>query len=212
MCIMRLTSIAFVLSCCVMVAQTDRPPATEVAGIPVNYDEALVGTYKLPDPLVLANGKPVRNAKTWTETRRPEIARLFEENQYGRAPGRPAGMSFDVLDKGTPAMGGKALRKQVTVYFSADKNGPKEDMVIYLPAGGTKPAPLLLCLNFSANASIFDDPGVKLGEVWGRDKKKVPAQRGGGLGRLKIDDLLAAGFGVAGLYYGDIDPDFLGGL
>src|SRR5205085_9728509 len=107
---------------------SNAPPAV-VAGIPVNYDEALVGSYTLPDPLILANGKPVRDAKTWTEKRRPEIVRLFEENQYGRAPGRPAGMSFDVFDKGTPAMGGKALRKQVTVYFSADKNGPKEDMV-----------------------------------------------------------------------------------
>src|ERR1700683_4870787 len=77
-----------------------KPPAKEVAGIPVNYDEALVGTYKLPDPLVLANGKPVRDAKTWNDKRRPEIVRLFEENQYGRAPGRPAGMSFDVFDKG----------------------------------------------------------------------------------------------------------------
>ena len=54
-----------------------KPPAKEVAGIPVNYDEALVGTYKLPDPLVLANGKPVRDAKTWYDKRRPEIVRLF---------------------------------------------------------------------------------------------------------------------------------------
>src|SRR5947209_4674217 len=189
-------------------AKKNAPPPAIVAGIPVNYDESLTGTYTLPDPLILANGKPVRDAKTWTEKRRPEIVRLFEENQYGRSPGRPAAMSFDVFDPGTPAMGGKATRKQVTVFFSADKNGPKEDMVIYLPANAAKPVPLLLCLNFSPNSSIFDDPGIRLGEMWGRDKKKVPAQRGGGLGRMNIDNLLAAGFGVAGIYYGDIDPDF----
>lgn len=187
-------------------------PPSVVAGIPVNYDEALTGTYKLPDPLVLANGKPVRDAKTWTEKRRPEIVRLFEENQYGRTPGRPAGMSFEVFDKGTPAMGGKALRKQVTVYFSADKNGPKEDLVIYVPANAAGPVPLLLALNFSPNSSIFDDPGIRLGEVWGRDKKKIPATRGGGLGRINVENILAKGFGVAGIYYGDIDPDFLGGV
>jgi hypothetical protein len=66
-----------------------KPPASVVAGIPVNYDEAKVGAYTLPDPLVMANGKPVRDAKTFTERRRLEIVRLFEENQYGRAPGRP---------------------------------------------------------------------------------------------------------------------------
>lgn len=188
-------------------------PRSEVAGIPVNYLEEKTGIFQLPELLPLASGKqPVRDAKTWTDKRRPEIVRLFEENQYGRMPGRPAKMTFDVFDKGTPAMGGKALRKQVTIYFTGDRNGPKEDMVIYLPPGATKPVPLLLALNFSANASTFDDPDVKLGEVWNRDKQRVPAQRGGGIGRMKIDDILAKGFGVAGIYYGDIDPDFLGGV
>jgi len=204
---------AAVLTCCAAHAQTDRPPATNVAGIPVNYDEALVGNYTLPDPLVLANGKPVRDAKTWNEKRRPEIVRLFEENEYGRAPGRPAAMTFDVFDKGTPAFDGKALRRQVTVYFSADKAGPKMDLLLYLPAGARKPVPLLLNLSFSANSStVSGDSGVKPGEVWGRDKKKVPASQGMSFGRIDVPRLLDAGFGFATIYYGDIDPDFLGGL
>jgi len=190
-----------------------QPPASPaaVAGIPVNYDEAKVGNYTLPDPLTLANGKPVRDAKTWTEKRRPEIVRLFEENEYGRSPGRPKAMTFDVFDKGTPALDGKALRRQVTVYFSANKSGPKMDLLLYLPAGVTKPVPLLLNISFSANSTTVDDPGVKPGEVWGRDKKRVPAPKGG-IGRLNVAPFLAAGFGVATVYYGDIDPDFLGGI
>src|SRR6266853_501424 len=175
-----------------------------------NYDEAQVGTYTLPDPLVLANGQRVRDADTWYKKRRPEIVKLFEVNMQGRSPGRPPAMSFDVFDKGTPALDGKAIRRQVTVYFSADKSGPKMDMPIYLPAGAKKPVPLLLCLNFSANA--IDDPGAKVGEVWNREKKKVPARSGLGFGKMKIDDFLAAGFGVATVYYGDIDPDFAGGV
>jgi len=193
-------------------AQADRPPAAVVAGIPVNYDEAKVGTYTLPDPLVLANGKPVRDAKTWNQTRRPEIVRLFEENQYGRAPGRPAGMSFDVFDKGTPALEGKAIRRQVTIYFSADKAGPKMDLLVYVPANATGPVPLLLNIGFSANSSTVNDPGVKVGDVWGRDKKKVPAAQGMNFGRINVARLLDAGLGFATVYYGDIDPDFLGGV
>ncbi|HWB83146.1 MAG TPA: hypothetical protein VG675_03325 [Bryobacteraceae bacterium] len=192
--------------------RAETAPRTEIAGIPVNYNEALVGTYTLPDPLVMANGKTVRDAKTWTQKRRPEIVHLFEENEYGRMPARPKDMSFDVFDKGTPAMDGKAIRKQVTIYFSKDKNGPKEDMVVYIPAGAKKPVPLLLCIDFSPNSSTFDDPGIKLGEMWSpREKKKVPAVRGRGIGRMKVDDILAKGFGVAGIYYGDIEPDFIGG-
>ena len=36
--------------------QTVNQPPTNVAGVPVNYDEALAANYRLPDPLVLANG------------------------------------------------------------------------------------------------------------------------------------------------------------
>ena len=203
---------ALTLSAGAAMAQADRPPAAVVAGIPVNYDEARVGTYTLPDPLLLANGKPVRDAKTWNEKRRAEIVSLFEENQYGRAPGRPAAMSFDVFDKGTPALEGKAIRRQVTIYFSADKAGPKMDLLVYVPANAAGPVPLLLNLGFSANSSTVNDPGVKVGEVWGRDKKKVPAAQGMSFGRVNVARLLDAGFGFATVYYGDIDPDFLGGV
>jgi hypothetical protein len=197
---------------CAAAAQTDRPPASVVAGIPVNYDEALVGSYTLPDPLLLSNWKPVRDAKTWIDKRRPEIVKLFEDNQYGRSPGRPKDMSFEVFDKGTPALEGKAIRRQVTVYFSADKEGPKMDLLLYVPAEARKPVPLLLNLSFSANSSTVNDPGVRMGEVWGRDKKKGPPPQGSGLGRINVGRLLDAGIGFATIYYGDIDPDFLGGI
>src|ERR1700722_6042131 len=99
------------LSPALLSAQT-APPTPKaspdvVAGIPVNYDESKTGTYTLPDPLKLNDGTPVRDAKTWYAKRRPEIVSMFETQQYGRAPGRPAGESFEVTDKGTPALNGK---------------------------------------------------------------------------------------------------------
>jgi hypothetical protein len=197
---------------CPAVAQiADAPPDT-VAGIPVNYTESLAGTYTLPNPLVLANGKPVKDAKTWMEKRRPEIVKLFEENQFGRAPGRPADMSFKVFDKGTPAFDGKATRKQVTIYLSKDKSGPKIDLLVYVPASASKPSPLLLNVSFSANSLAVDDPGVKEGEIWGPDHQKIPASKGRSFGKLPVAKFIDAGYGVATFYYGDLDPDFLGGV
>jgi len=192
--------------------QTQNAPRSEVAGIPVNYDESRVGTYTLPDPLVLADGKPVRDAKTWNQKRRTEIVRLFEENQFGRSPGKPAGMSFDVFDKGSPAFDGKALRRQVTIYFSPIKTGPKMDLLVYLPANAREPVPLLLNLSFTANSNAVADPGIKSGEIWNREKKRVPAPKDGRFGSLKVLPFLEQGFGVATFYYGDVDPDFLGGV
>src|SRR5262249_60892269 len=53
-----------------------------------NYDEAKVPKYTLPDPLVMLDGTPGKDAKTWTEKRRPEILNVFEEHAYGRTPAR----------------------------------------------------------------------------------------------------------------------------
>lgn len=192
--------------------QTHSAPPKVVAGIPVNYDEAKVGTYTLPDPLRSDNGKRVRDAKTWYTRRRPEIVRLFEENQFGRSPGAPADVTYDRFDTGTPAFGGAAIRKQTTIYFSHDKSGPKMDLLVYLPAKAQKPVPLLLNISFSANSVTVNDPGVKEGEVWNREHKKVPARQGFAFGKVDVVPILNAGFGFATVYYGDIEPDFEGGL
>jgi hypothetical protein len=183
-----------------------------VANIPVNYTEAKVGSYTLPDVLRCADGQPVRDAATWFGRRRPEIVRLFEENQYGRSPGRPADMSFDVFDKASPAFAGKAVRRQVTVYFSRDRAGPKMDLLIYLPAGAGKPVPLLLNLGFGANNTMVNDPNVKVGSLWDRrENRRVPATRRG-FGGLNVLPVLEKGFGLATFNYSDVDPDALGAV
>src|SRR5262245_60521131 len=67
-------------------------PAAQAAA---NYDEAKVPPYTLPDPLLRANGERVAGAAAWT-AQRPEILRLFETEIYGRSPGRPPSMTFEV--------------------------------------------------------------------------------------------------------------------
>lgn len=188
---------------------TPQPPAV-VAGIPVNYDEAkaVFDAASLPDPLRLANGKRVTDAKTWNAKRRPEILRLYEENQFGRSPGRPAQMTFDVFEKSAMAFDGKAIRRQVTIRFSPEKS---MDLVLYLPRNATKPVPVMLHLGFAANSSAIADPGIKPGQIWNREKQRVAAPAGG---RFRTDPLpvIERGFGFASIYYGDIDPDFDGGV
>ena len=184
-----------------------------VAGIPVNYDEAKVGAYVLPDPLTLNNGKPVRDAKTWTEKRRPEIVQMFETQQYGRDPGRPPGESFAVTEQATPALDGKALRKQVTISFSKDESWPKIHLLVYLPAAARKPVPMLLSINFGAVQNAVEDPGITPGQVWDpKTNALVAPPPGRGFGRLSVQPFLDAGIGVATFYYGDVDPDYASGF
>ncbi len=185
------------------------PSPDAIAGIPVNYDEAKVGAYSLPDPLKLNNGKVVRDARTWYSKRRPEIMEIFETQQYGRAPGRPADESFDVVDAGTPALNGKALRKQITISFSKDKTGPSIDLLVYLPAAATKPVPMFFSINFGPLQYAVKDPGIKPETAWDpKTNLRVMPSVDRGFGNIDAEALLDAGYGVATYYYGDIDPDY----
>ncbi|HOL72256.1 MAG TPA: hypothetical protein PKW45_12485 [Bryobacteraceae bacterium] len=142
-----------------------------------NYDEAKVPQYTLPDPLVFAGGRPVRNASDWTSRRRPEILRLFQTHVFGRSPERPKEMTFDLFSRDENALGGTAVRKQVTIYFYGDKNGPKADLLLYLPAGVKRPVPVFLGLNFGGNHTVNADPGIRLGEIWGRGGKRQASEK-----------------------------------
>jgi len=182
----------------------------------VNYDESKVPKYVLPDLLLLADGIKVADANMWRQRRRPEILRLFEQHVYGKAPGRPERMNFALASVDTEALAAKATRKQISVYFTGKKDGPKMDILIYLPNDRPRPVPLFLGLNFYGNHSIHKDPGITLSKQWMRNNKDygvinnraTQACCGVRAHRWPVEVILQRGYALATIYYGDIDPDF----
>ena len=193
-------------------AATAQNSATQNPAPAANYDESKVGTYTLPDPLVFNDGKPVRTARDWPK-RRTEILALFEDNWFGHSP-KPRKSRYEVFDEDRHALGGKAIRKQVRIYFSGDKNGPAEDVLIYLPAAAKGPVPLILSLNFRGNHAVISDPAVRLPEVWNarthQPERATEASRGTDK-TLEVQKILERGYGVATIYYQQIEPDFADG-
>jgi hypothetical protein len=184
-----------------------------------NYDESKVPSYTLPDPLVLANGTKVADTTTWHNQRRPEILELFRTHVYGRSPGRPAGMTFELTSQIRDALGGSATRKEVAVYFTGKKDGPRMDILIYLPNSVKQPVPAFVGLNFGGNHAIHADPGITLSRRWMRDSKEAgvvnnratEASRGKEASRWQVEKVLQRGYALATIYYGDLEPDFAEG-
>jgi hypothetical protein len=180
-----------------------------------NYDEAKVPSYTLPDPLVMSNGKRVTDARMWNKQRRPEILKLFQTNVYGISPSAPKNMTFELVEMDRQALGGKAIRKQVSILFTGKKDGQKMDLLIYLPADAKEPVPVFIGLNFYGNHSINADPGIILNKGWMRDRgpgivdhHATEESRGSSASRWPVEKILARGYGVATAYYGDLDPDY----
>ena len=184
------------------------------AAQPGNYDESKVPQYTLPDLLTTLDGRKVTDANMWRQIRRPEVLELFRSQMFGHAPGRPEKMSFDVFDRADGAQDGKAVRKQVTVRFTADPNGPSMDILIYLPRGTKAPVPLFVGLNFGGNQSISRDPAIRLSRRWMMkngdgvvNNRATEAARGTAASRWPVETILSRGYGLATIYYGDVEPD-----
>jgi hypothetical protein len=180
------------------------------------YDEARVPAYVLPDPLVMQDGTKVVDAETWMGQRRPEVLRLFEEHVHGRGPDRVGTIAFDVTSLDAGALGGKATRKEVAVFPTGKRDGPKISLLLYLPNAAGKPAPAFLGLNFYGNHGVNSDPGIALSKQWMRpngqmgvvDHRATEASRGCTAERWRVEMVLDRGYALATVYYGDIEPDF----
>lgn len=179
----------------------------------VNYDESKVPSYSLPDPLVRADGTKISRSKDWPK-RRLEILELFREHVYGVSPRKPEALRFEVRSVERNALNGTATRKEVRAYFS-EQNEPHMDILIYLPNNSPK-APTFVGLNFYGNHTVHSDPGITLSDEWMRNSKAMGIEnnratepsRGAGANRWSVEKIIARGYGLATIYYGDIDPDF----
>jgi hypothetical protein len=181
-----------------------------------NLDEAKVGTYTLPPLLTTRDGKPVTTAAQWKGKRRPELLKLFEEHMHGRTPAHKAKeISFKVVEQDPKALGGTAHRKQIEIRVSKKPDAPVIHVLLYTPAGAKGRVPVFLGLHFNGNWAITDDPGVRLYDTWDRktEKKVTPAAdvKRGTSKEWDVPLVLSRGYGIAAIYYGDIEPDFEAG-
>ena len=101
----------------------------------VNYDEARIPHYDLPDPLVTAEGKPVTTADQWRNIRRPQILSLFANFIYGAVPVPPDPISqtYHVIKEDTSFMGGKVTKLDVSIRFKNRKGTAQTHIVIFIP-------------------------------------------------------------------------------
>ncbi len=176
----------------------------------INYDESKVPPYTLPDPLIMNDGTKVKDAETWRKLRRPEILKLFEEYVYGRTPGTLKDIRFEIASICKDSLNNKAIRKEVIAYFTGRKDGPSMQILIYIPIEAKKPVPIFLGLNFGGNHTVHPDPGINLFGQWAQEDKVNEAEksRGSDASSWQIEKVVSREYGIATIYYGDIDPDF----
>jgi hypothetical protein len=148
-----------------------------------NYDETKVRPFTLPDPLVMRDGRRVRDAKMWSADRRREIIAMYERDIYGRIPSRTPTVTWQVAETDTAAREGAAIRKRIVGRIGSAPSAPEMNLVLYTPSNSQKAVPVVLLLNFGGGAKpVPQDPPVAA-------------------------DILSRGWGYATIIYQEIQPD-----
>ena len=186
-------------------------------GQEVNYDENKIPPYKLSDPLMLNDGNLVKSSKEWEEKRRPEIVELFEMQMFGKAPKYTKNLHFKVLSEDKQALGGKAVRKEVNIYFSENED-TYMTILFYLPNQNGKAVPLFVGLNFYGNYTVNADPGITITSNWVANQQGITDNRakdflrGSDASSWPVELILQKGYGLATIYCGDVAPDYDNGF
>lgn len=179
-----------------------------------NYDEAKIPAYSLPDPLIFNNGTAVKSLKDW-KIRRAEIYSDFEKEVFGAVPKWNGSLRWVVLSSKDDAIEGIAKRREVRLELSNGIQKNDLTILIYLPQN-SKDAPVFLSYNFDGNHTTTTDSDVLIPDSWVSNNKELGILnnhanengRGKMISRWPVKEIVSHGFGLATVYYGDVDPDF----
>ena len=144
--------------------------------------------------------------KEWKKVHRPAIMDFFLTDVYGHYPQKQVTPRFELLEQSDKALGGKAVRKQVAIHL--DGMDTPILLLIYQPAGVKGKVPAFVGMNFKGNHQINIDPEIIIsanaptGKDLGTD-----APRGAASSRWPLEEIVGAGYAVATIYRGDVDPD-----
>ncbi len=186
----------------------------------VNYEESLVPEYSLPEILLTMSGEKVADRFTWINKRRPEVLQLFQDYVYGNIPESKIDVSSRTVSHKEQALGGKAIRDEVVITLSAGEKKVELNLLIYLPADADGPVPIFMGLNFNGNHTVSPETDIQMSSSWMRNNQKIGitdhrsnnGTRGASESRWQVTKIIDRNYGLATLYYGDIDPDFHDGF
>ena len=178
-----------------------------------NYDESKIPPYELPPLLISKSGRTISTAGQWQKIRRPEILADFSELMYGKVPSGTVATNTKII-KEWSGLNGKAQMKEVEVTFSRNGRTLMMNILIILPEDVEK-APLFVGLNFYGNHTILPDKNISINPHWMKNSKTFgitdhranEGTRGVRHNRWPVEMIIDRGYGLATIYYGDIDPD-----
>ena len=144
----------------------------------------------VPELMVTTAGEKVTTVAQWEQTRRPEILKTFQEQEFGIRPvERPASLAFTPICEDKVMMDGAALRKRTRISYEGPRGKSGFDVTCFIPTAAKRPvgAFVLIC-NRPPDKNI-DPERVNKIDFW-------PAE-----------EIVARGYAAVAFWNGDVAAD-----
>ncbi|MEX0778991.1 MAG: hypothetical protein WD491_10065 [Balneolales bacterium] len=151
------------------------------------WHENEVPSYRLPELLQTSDGSIVRSTEEWPQ-KRMETLELFRNYMYGRRPGSPDQLTFDIVEEDEAAMEGAATLRRINVQSAHQGRSHQFEVILFLPNEVSEPAPVFLLLNNRSKDNTDPTREIK-SDFW-------PAEQ-----------VIERGYGIAVLQNEDLAPD-----
>lgn len=139
-----------------------------------NIDESKASPYTtLPDPLVLSNGKKIKDAATWWKKGRAETMALFDREIYGRPPLKTPGVQWELIAEHDSVFG--AVNALVKDYIGHVDNSSYPSITVdiqfslVMPKQVVNPVPVVIEYGFIFPAGFRPPPppaGTTVQKSW----------------------------------------------
>jgi len=154
-----------------------------------NYDESKANPYpKLPDPLLLNDGKKVTTATMWWDKRRPEIVEDFDREVYGREPKNTPKVNWELVSTKREVNGEVPVVTRKLIGHVETSAYPLVtvdiDLTVTTPANAKGPVPVMMEFSWSP-------------EVMAALAKRFPEMSASAPGPTWQQQVLAKGWGYA---------------
>ncbi len=113
----------------------------------INYDEAKVPAYELPDALKTRRGTVVTSPAMWNAERRGELLELFRDQIYGRRPGVKYLVSFRQESEVISAFDGAATGRDMVAKITIGQRSFEFPFVVFVPSKPQGRVPAVVHIN-----------------------------------------------------------------
>ncbi len=151
------------------------------------WKESDVADYELPDPLEKSDGSSITSVEHWPQ-QRTVLLNTFRENMYGRHPGLPEELSFEIIEEDESAMEGAATLRRVEIQSAHKGRTHRFELILFLPNRVSNPVPVFLLMNNRPPGNTDPTRQEKSG-FW-------PAEQ-----------VIGRGYGIAAIQNSEMAPD-----